>query len=300
MIGDLFGGRRRRRLEREVERLRDELAALREAAAKDVKWRNRLEDKVDALLRLQALAPDDFADPRDRLLAARFGLASQNQEDGLVLALVRAMGPGGRRFVDIGCGRNGGNCGLLAGELGWSGLMVDASRPAIRQLAEALAGNPGVSAVVEAVTPGTIDGFLSSHGCTGPLDVFSLDIDSLDYWVLEAMSVATPRLLIVEYNWLFGAERAVTVPRDRDPASAPKGYHGASLAAFAKLLEGRGYRLVCVEPMGVNAFFLAAGEAPGLPGLSVADAFRPHPSRKTEKPGVPRDHPALDLPLVEV
>jgi hypothetical protein len=210
------------------------------------------------------------------------------------------MGPGDRRFVDIGCGRNGGNCGLLALELGWSGLMVDASQAAIRQLGEQLGGNSRVAALARRVTPDGIDAFLSEQGVAGTLDVFSLDIDSYDYWVLKAMTAVRPRLLIVEYNWLFGGERAVTVPRDADLAAAPKGYHGASLAAFARLLEGRGYRLVCVEPMGVNAFFLAEGEAPELPGVTVAEAWRSHPGRKTEKAAESRERPAFDLPLVEV
>lgn len=301
MLDRLLGRTERRRLEKNQERLSRELEALRAEFGKEYKWRRRLERKVDSLLRAERIVEDDLAEPRDALTAYRFGLTSQNEEDGIVLELVRAMGPKDRRFVDIGCGRNGGNCGLLAFELGWSGLMVDASETAIRQLSEQLSGNTSVGAVTRHVTPDNINAMLAERSLTGAIDVFSLDIDSHDYWVLEALEAAQPRLLIVEYNWLFGADRAVSVPRDCDLSQAPKGYHGASLAAFAKLAATRGYRLVAVEPMGINAFFLADGEAPHLPGLDPVSAWRPQPGRKGHKPGAEdRARPDFELPLTEV
>ena len=55
-----------------------------------------------------------------RLTSQRFGLLSQNGEDGVLLALIEQAGPGGRRFAEVGCGTNGGNSGFLARELGWS------------------------------------------------------------------------------------------------------------------------------------------------------------------------------------
>ena len=60
-------------------------------------------------------------EPPHSLTARRFRLHSQNDEDGITLALVSIAGHGGRRFAEIGCGPNGGTSGILAKELGWSG-----------------------------------------------------------------------------------------------------------------------------------------------------------------------------------
>ena len=53
---------------------------------------------------------------------------------------------------------------------------------------------------------------LEKFGFTGEIDLLSIDIDGMDYWVWEAVSACSPRVVAIEYNWLFGAERAVTHP----------------------------------------------------------------------------------------
>ena len=82
------------------------------------------------------------------------------------------------------------------------------------------------------MTPECVNDVLSDHGVTGEVDFLSIDIDSTDYWLLDAVTVCSPRLLVMEYNALFGPERAVTVPLAPIPKGAPKGYSGASLCAL--------------------------------------------------------------------
>ena len=55
----------------------------------------------------------------------------------------------------------------------------------------------------------------------------------------------------MEYNGLFGRDRAVTVPDAPRPPVAPKGYGGASLAALEKLNRTKGYGLVLCEDAGM-------------------------------------------------
>jgi hypothetical protein len=94
----------------------------------------------------------------------------------------------------------------------------------------------------------------------------------------EALAV-TPRILILEYNALFGAERRVTIPQDQPLDGTPKGYNGASLAALTALAERKGYRLVTCENAGVNAFYLRHDVAPGVRAVTPAEAFKPLRSR---------------------
>jgi hypothetical protein len=128
------------------------------------------------------------------------------------------------------------------------------------------------------VTRETVNQLLETHGFTGELDLLSIDIDGNDYWVWEALTVCSPRLVVIEYNSLFGPDRAVVVPYDprfdRHDYNLGGMYYGASLAALGHLAARKGYRLVTTEPTGVNAYFIRNDVAPFIPACDVARAFR--------------------------
>ena len=255
------------RLERLVERVL-------ENQKRDQKWRAVFRQQLNALVRHTYLADATVPSPHS-LQGRRFRLRSQNEEDGIVLALLSAAGVKTRRFVEIGCGRNGGNSAVLAFDFGWGGLMVDANAKAVSRLQQALRWNKAVAVVRAHVEPGSFNDLLRTHGATGEIDLLSIDIDSVDYWLLEALEACAPRVLVMEYNAMFGPDRAVTVPNAPLPAGAPKGYGGASLAALERLARRKGFRLVVCEEAGVNAFFLRDDLAPDIVGLPSAAAFRP-------------------------
>jgi hypothetical protein len=237
------------------------------------KWRLHFARQLNAVLRTLHLHRIPLAPPFD-LIAKRFRLWSQNEEDGILLALFEHAGVTDRRFVEIGSGQSGGNSAFLAYECGWSGVMIDIVPEAIDTLRRRFSHNPGVIGVAAAVSAENVNRLLSDHGFTGEVDLLSLDIDSYDYWVLEALTVVSPRVLVVEYNARLGPERALTVPRDQPLDGTPDAYFGASLAAFDKLARRKGYRLVVCDPMGVNAFFLRNDVAPQVPAVPVAQAYR--------------------------
>jgi hypothetical protein len=231
-----------------------------------------LEPAVQALLRERYLDPAALPYP-EKLTAQRFRLLSQNQEDGITFALLEEVGSKSRTFVEIGSGLSGGNAAFLAREFGWSGLMVDGDAGHMQQVARRF---PTVTAVSAWVTRENINELIASHGFAGEVDLFSLDIDGTDYWVWEAMTACSPRVVILEYNSMFGADRAVTVPYDPrfDRHQHHTMYYGASLTAWTKLAGRKGYRLVAVEPTGVNAFFLRNDLAPHIPACDPRQAFR--------------------------
>lgn len=276
-LASRFGRAETLALHRKMDRLAARLDTIAEHLEHDAKWRSTLRRDVRALLRHQYL--DALVDERSAsdlmLNARRFRLRSQNEEDGIVLTLLKAAGPRDRRFVEIGCGQSGGNSAVLALEMGWSGLMVDGSRKAYERASRTFRVNPGVTVVRMQVTPATLNDLLTTHGMIGDVDFCSIDIDSYDYWLLEALQACSPRVLVMEYNALFGPEQAVTVPYGQIIAGAPKAYYGASLAALESLARRKGYRLVACENSGINAFFLRQDVAPEIPGLTPARAFRP-------------------------
>ena len=248
----------------------------------ELKWRTIFATQLSAIIRRLWL-PLDRVRPPYNLSARRFRLRSQHEEDGILLTLLDRAGSTQCRFVEIGSGASGGNAAILAYDLGWSGLMVDASPTAIEKARRRFAGNPGVSIVHGRVTPMNVNALLEQHGFNGEVDLLSIDIDSYDYWILEALSACSPRVLILEYNALFGSEQSVTIPLDQSMADAPKGYSGASLTALARLAARKGYRLVGCEDSGVNAFFLRNDVAADVPEVPAAVAWRPLRSRVADE-----------------
>ena len=283
----------------------DQQAAATTAAIRDLSERfERIErairdlkqnvDLVPSLVRKLYLEGVALEPPYD-LQAERFSFSSQNDEDGLVLAIFKRIGATSRRFVDLGCGMNGGNSGFLASELGWHGLMVDGRDDAIRKIVVRFTGHP-VIARQQLLTREGINAFITEQGFAGEIDLLSLDIDGVDYWIWEALTACSPRLVALEYNWLFGAERAVTIPYSADfdvHAVGNRAYHGASLAALVHLGRRKGYRLIATER--VNAFFLRNDIAPQIREIDGAQGYRAplnissarHVFDKLERAGLP-------------
>jgi len=300
------------RLSRAQDGLRAELKILPKivtAQRNDGKWRSIFRAQLGALVRLQYVAARPELTTIASLRARRFRLHSQNEEDGLVLALLDAAGVGRRAFVEIGSGGTGGNSAVLADELGWEGLMVEASKRGAAVATELFRHNRGVAVVRTFATPENINQLIADAGCGGDVALLSIDVDSIDYWLFDALDVAglvQPRVIVTEYNAHFGPTRAVTLPNAPRPASAPKPYFGASLTALTKVAERKGYRLVLCEENGINAFFLRNGLAPELPGARPEDAYRPMRRRL----GADEDEPVIEdvyalaaaagLPIVEV
>jgi hypothetical protein len=231
-----------------------------------------LEPAIQAVLRERYLDPDTLPYP-EKLTARRFRVSSQNQEDGLTLALLGEVGETNRRFVEIGSGLSGGNSAFLARELGWSGLMVDGHAEHMTQVARRF---PMVTAMAAWVTRENVNELIAGNGFGGEIDLFSLDLDGNDYWVWEAMTACSPRIVILEYNSMFGPDRAVTIPYDPafDRHRHHALYYGASLSALTRLAARKGFRLVAVEPTGVNAFFLRNDLASHIPACEPRRAFR--------------------------
>lgn len=232
----------------------------------------RLQAGVDGLTRAAYLKPESLPYPQ-RLTASAFRLHSQNSEDGILLALFREIGTTSQRFVELGSGSSGGNAAMFATEFGWTGLMVEGDPG---KAAMAARRYPHVQAVCAWITPEDVNELLRQHGFTGEVDLLSIDVDGNDYWVWQALTACSSRVVMLEYNSMFGPDRAVTIPYDpkfnrRDHRFC---YFGASLAGLTKLSAGKGYRLVAVDPTGVNAFFVRNDVAPEIPAVDPANVYR--------------------------
>jgi hypothetical protein len=246
----------------------------RTAPAVDPRAFDRLRAEVGRLhaARVRALPPGP-------LRAAEFQVFSQWGEDGIIQYLLGKVPIANDLFVEFGVESYAeANTRFLLVNDNWRGVIIDGGSAHQEFTARAgLSWRHHLQVVQAFITRDNIDGLLAAAGAQGDIGILSVDIDGNDYWVLEAIRSVSPRILIVEYNALFGPTLQVSVPYKADftrTAAHPSNlYYGASLAALAGLAERKGYRLVGCNSAGNNAFFVRADLLGPLTPMSAAEAF---------------------------
>ncbi len=226
--------------------------------------------------------------PLPSLEEVEFRCYSQNGEDGILLYLLALAGTINRRCVELGAG-NGIECNSanLILNHGWTGLLLDGNAANIARGRHFYRWSRDTwlwPPILEQawVTAENVNTLLSQYEMTGEIDLLSLDLDGIDWWVWRALEAASPRLVVVEYQDILGPEVAWSVPYQADfvasrHAGRDPDYAGASLNAFVLLGRAKGYRLVGCQRYGFNAFFLRHDVgAHLLPEVSPVACFQ-HP-----------------------
>lgn len=240
-------------------------------------------DDMKILAARTLLAQRDFTKPLARLRDAEFKVFSQFGDDGIIQYLIRQLdlGPEWQRFVEFGVeDYSEANTRFLLLNDNWSGLVLDGSSDSMAALRRtSLCWRHELTAIGAFITRENINGLLAGNGFAGKLGILSIDIDGNDYWVWEAIEGVDAAIVITEYNSVFGARHAISVPYDpafqRMKAHHSALYWGASLAALAHVSQRKGYILAGCNSAGNNAYFIRAdlAKAAGLAGLTVEQAF---------------------------
>ncbi len=210
-----------------------------------------------------------------------FRIFSQSGEDGIIQYLIRSIPVANQTFIEFGVEDfQESNCRFLLAKDNWRGFVIDGSAPNIERLqGSELPWRYQLDSVSAFVTRENINDVLAMSGFAEDLGILSIDIDGNDYYIWEAITGFRPRILIIEYNSIFGPDRKVTIPYradfDRKLAHSSHQYYGASLAAINDLAERKGYALVGVNSTGVNAFFIREDLLNSkVKRVSVTQAFR--------------------------
>ena len=118
---------------------------------------------------------------------------------------------------------------------------------------------------------------IGDNGFRGEIGLLSVDIDGNDYWVWDRLDVVNPVIVVAEYNSVFGADHAITVPYDpgftRGNAHYSHLYWGASLKALSLVADRKNYALVGCNSAGNNAFFVRRDRLNGLKELTAEAAY---------------------------
>jgi hypothetical protein len=241
-----------RRFLRNIKRKLRELLSLRRRL--DVNTMLLAQLHVDRIRRLNAISS---------LREAEFKAFSQGGEDGIIQFLISNVPIENKVFIEFGVETYvEANTRFLLLNDDWKGLVIDGSNENVNQIR-----NDGVayaahdlSALCSFITRENIDELFKKAGFSGDIGLLSIDVDGNDYWIWESIRSVSPRIVVCEYNSIFGPNACVTIPYDpsfeRSKAHYSCLYFGASLSALCHLASNKGYDFVGSNSMGTNAFFV--------------------------------------------
>jgi hypothetical protein len=247
---------------------------------------------------------------------AEFKVFSQFGEDGILQYLVREtrLPRALWTFVEFGVeSYQEANTRFLLLNDGWRGLVMDGSPSNIAKIKQSPTyWRHDLNAVAAFVDADNINRLISEGGYRGEVGILSVDIDGNDYWVWERIDVVNPIIVVAEYNSVFGARRAVTIPYDprfvRGDAHYSHLYWGCSLKALELLGKRKGYVLVGSNSAGNNAFFVRQDCMLELKAVDAEKAYvesrfresRDVRGRLTYLTGKSRLHEIRELPIYDV
>ncbi|MDB6135914.1 MAG: hypothetical protein JWM59_4157 [Verrucomicrobiales bacterium] len=207
-----------------------------------------------------------------------FQVFSQWGEDGIIQHLIHHLQPEEKSFIEFGVETyTEANTRFLLINDNWRGLILDGSEDNMQKVKQSeLYWRHGLTAKAAFLTPGNVNGIIAGQGFGPRAGLLSIDIDGMDYWVLEAIGIQAD-ILICEYNSVFGPSALVTVPPDdefhRTAAHPSNLFYGMSLAAAAAAADRKGYDLVGVNSAGNNAFFIHRSVKPVFKTVTPAECF---------------------------
>ena len=102
---------------------------------------------------------------------------------------------------------------------------------------------------------------LKRYNFNNNIDLFSLDVDGIDYWILKSLPSDFSKIAVIEYNPIFGHIHEITVPNFKDFNRSS--YHhsnlcfGMSLKALINIMEEKNFYFLGSNLRRNNAFFIS-------------------------------------------
>ena len=202
-----------------------------------------------------------FDDPAlARLEAARSNVTSQNGEDGVIAEIFRVIGSEHKVAVEFGAwdGRHLSNTWTLLEHEGWRGVLIEADAAKHAGLAQSYS-EPERHMFIHAMVGfegGQRLDMLLAAAVPRDFDLLSIDVDSTDWHIFNAMDDYKPRLIVIEFN--------PAIPNNVSfvQAASMEVAQGSSLHAIRDLARRKGYELAFA--LDTNAFLVRADLYPKL------------------------------------
>lgn len=196
------------------------------------------------------------------LCDVEFKAFSQWGDDGIIQWLINNLEISNKTFVEFGVGNyRESNTRFLLMNDNWSGFVMDGSKVNIARIIYSdYYWRHALLAKAVFIDVDNINDLLSSSGLEREVGILHIDLDGNDYWIWREITAISPVVTILEYNSLFGVDRAITIPYSksffRGKGHYSNLYFGASLPALYKLSIDKGYAFIGCNSAGNNAYFV--------------------------------------------
>ncbi len=199
-----------------------------------------------------------------------YKIFSQNGEDGIIDYLLYTLNIDKPKFIEIGIGDyNEANTRFLFETKNSKGLIIDCIEDLEKKIKKnVLLWKGDLQILQKTVNEENIIDILNKFDFNNGVDLFSLDIDGIDFWILKKLPKKFSKIAIIEYNSNFGSELEISVPNI--PNFNRTDYHysnlcfGASLKAIINLMKLKGFTFIGTNKSCVNAFFILDEEVKKL------------------------------------
>lgn len=192
-----------------------------------------------------------------------YKIFSQNGEDGIIDYLLFQLNIEKPKFLEIGVGDYSEcNTRFLYDRISGEGTIIDVIKDfenKVKKNIKKWRGN--LTILNKQINSENILTILNENKSLLRLDLFSIDIDGIDYWIIKKLPKHFCKVAVLEFNPLFGKDIEVTVPNlsnfDR------KNYHyshlcfGMSIKAAINIMEEKGFYFVGTNLFRNNAFFVS-------------------------------------------
>ena len=200
-------------------------------------------------------------DEVEDLIETEVKIFSQNGEDGIIDYLVHKLKVDKKNFVEIGVGNyRESNTRFLYNRYHPKGLIIDYIDDMKKKVTKHVNFWKGDLRICnQKIDADNILDILNKN-CDYEIDFFSIDIDSIDYWIIKKLKNNISKIFVAEYNPVFGAELEVTVPNISGFERGKYHYsylcYGMSLKALINLMDQKGYYFIGTNLQKINAFFI--------------------------------------------
>ena len=186
---------------------------------------------------------------------------SQNGEDGIVDYLIHKLNINNKNFIEIGVGNyRESNTRFLYNTYHPKGLIIDYIDDMKNKVKKHVNFWKGDLRICNQKIDSENILDLLNKNCDYEIDLFSIDIDSIDYWIIKKLKNNISKIFVAEYNPVFGAELEVTVPNISGFERSKYHYsylcYGMSLNALIHLMDQKGYYFIGTNLQKINAFFI--------------------------------------------
>jgi hypothetical protein len=187
---------------------------------------------------------------------------SQNDEDGIIQYLLYSLNIKNPKFVEIGTENySESNTRYIYETSCCDGLIIDGHKNLKEEISKYLPLYQGNLKIYNNfIEPETITEILKKNNFDKDLDIFSIDIDGVDYWVIKELPDKISKIFIAEYNPYFGPDLEITVPNIKNFNRTNYHYSnlcwGSSLKAIIDVLKKKGFSFIGVNNLKNNAFFV--------------------------------------------